>query len=674
MLPPKPKQMPKVLISHGDKREDSYYWMNYRDHKEVLSYIEKENQYFDFMMKSSLGLRKKIFREIKRRIPERESTVPYRSKNYFYFVKYKKNKEYPVYCRRKVNERKIKILIDVNEQAENHDYYDLSSMSLSFSHHLLSFCVDTTGRRIYTVYFKDLKKNKILSQKINNTTSNVIWANDNQNLFYATQDVKTLRSNRIFRYNLKTQKRTLVFEEKDSSFSVGVYKTLSKKFIFIQSSSTLTTECRFIRADKPQSQFKIFKKRRRGHKYYVVDGENTFYILTNSKNCKNYRLDQASVHHYKNWKNVFPYRSDIYLEDFEVFKKFIAFEVRKAGLTEIMLFDRKTKAIHFLPFKSGGHFVELGDNAQYKTDTIRFEYESMTTLCRVYDYHFFTKKRKLIRKKKIAGGFFSQKYQSQSLMVKARDGVHVPLSLLYRKDLFKKKTNPLFLYGYGAYGYSTEPGFYPHIFSLVDRGFVFAIAHVRGGAELGKFWHDEGRVLNKKNTFFDFIDCSRYLIQEGYVHSKKLYAGGGSAGGLLMGAVINMCPHLYKGLVVDVPFVDVLTTMMDKNIPLTAGEYDEWGDPRKKKIYDYIKSYSPYDNIQTCYFPHVLVTSGYHDSQVQYWEPLKWVCRLRQFQKARKPILLYMDMGAGHSGATGRFKRLHLLALKYAFLLHLEGK
>ena len=673
MRPPKPKKIRKVLSLHGDQRMDPYYWMKNRGRKDVLSHIKKESLYFNHQIKPAVGLQKKIFKEIKKRIPPKEDSVPYRSGNYLYFFYYKKNKEYPVYCRKNLKGKRAQTLLDVNQLAQG--YYDLSSMAFSKSHRFLAFCVDQTGRRIYTIHFKDLKTNQILDHKISETDCDIVWADDDCTLFYTVQDPKTLRTHKIFKYNLQTRQSQLVFEEKDPAFSVSVYKTLSKKFVFIQSLSTLTAECRFIKADQPSDRFKIFKKRKRGHKYHVLDGGDVFYILTNSRDCVNYRLDQAGLRSTASWKNIIPHSQKIYLEDFEVFEKWIALEVRVHGLTQILLMDRKTKKIQFIPLgKKPAHFTELGDNGWYGADRVRFEYESLTAPHSVYDYNPSTGKKILLKRQNIVGKFSPSAYQSLSLTVFTRDGQKAPLSLLYKKSLFKKGKNPLFLYGYGAYGHSTEPGFYPHIFSLVDRGFVFAMAHVRGGAEKGYHWYETGRALNKKNTFYDFIDCSKYLIRQGYVHPQKLYACGGSAGGLMMGSVLNMSPHLYKGIVAQVPFVDALTTMLDKDIPLTTGEYDEWGNPNKKKYYHYIKSYSPYDNVRPGFFPYVLVISGYHDSQVQYWEPLKWVAKLRDCQKAKdRSILLYMDMGSGHSGQTGRFERLRLLAMEYAFLLHCEG-
>ena len=661
---------PKIETILKDQRRDPYYWMNQRDSDSVLSHIEKEQKYFEHKIQPAKNLQNQIYEELKSKIPGKDSTPPYPFKNYLYWSRYEDKKEYPIYCRKKINTEKEENILDVNELAKEHKYYSLSNISISFSHRLVAFSVDLVGRRVYKIFFKDLETNQILPDSIPDTTGDMVWANDNQTLFYITQDKQTLRANKVFRYDLKTQKHELMFEEKDETFSLDIYKSLSEKYIFIQSLSSMTTESYFVSADSPQSDFELFLTRKRGHKYFVEDGKDVFYILTNSDDCKNYRLDQAPFIDKQNWKNILAHSKDVYIEDFHVFEDFIALEVRENSLTQVFLMDQKTHQIKKLPVPSTPHVIELDTNANFKTNLLRFSYESMVAHETIYDYNILTRKNKLIHQKKLAVPFDPEKYHQERIYIPARDGVKVPISLLYRKDQFKRNSNPLYIYGYGSYGYSMEPFFYRNIFSLVDRGFVFAIAHIRGGAENGKWWYEQGRLLNKKNTFTDFIDCSEYLLKQGY--GKRLYASGGSAGGLLMGSILNSRPDLYTGLVAHVPFVDVMTTMQDTSIPLTTGEYDEWGNPEDKTYYDYIKSYSPYDNIKQESFPHLLVTAGYHDSQVQYWEPMKWVTRLRDFQKNNSLILLYMDMESGHSGTTGRFKRLKLLALEYAFLLYLE--
>lgn len=667
MKAPKAQKIEKIL---KDQRRDPYYWMNQRDSSAVLSHIAIEQKYFEHKIKPAKKLQDQIYEELKKKIPGKESTPPYPFKNYLYWSRYEDKKEYSIYCRKKINAENEEVILDVNELAKEHKYYSLSSISLSFSHKFAAFSVDSIGRRFYKICFKDLEKNQILPNNIPDTAGDMVWANDDQTLFYVKQDAQTLRPHKVFRYDLKTQEHQLVFEEKDETFYVDIFKTSSEKYIFIQSLSSMTTESRFIPADKPGNSFEVFLERKRKHKYFVEDGKDCFYILTNSNDCKNYRLDQASLSNKGQWNNIFPHNKDIYVEDFHVFEDFIALEVRENSLTQVFLLDRKTHQIKKLPIPASPHVMELSINANFKTDLLRFSYESLVTPETIYDYNVLTGENKFIQQKKLAVPFDPEKYHQERIFIPARDGVQVPVSLLYKKDQFKKYSNPLYLYGYGSYGISMEPFFYRNIFSLVDRGFVFAIAHIRGGAENGKWWYEQGRLLNKKNTFNDFIDCSEYLLKEGY--GKRLYAVGGSAGGLLIGGVLNSRPDLYTGLVAHVPFVDVVTTMQDSSIPLTSGEYDEWGNPEDKAYYDYIKSYSPYDNVKQNSFPHILVTSGYHDSQVQYWEPLKWVTRLRDLQQNDTSILLYMDMDSGHSGTTGRFKKLKLLALEYAFLLHLE--
>ena len=665
MKAPKAQKIETIL---KDQRIDPYYWMNKKE--SALPYIQEEQKYFEHHIQPAKKIQNQIYEELKRKIPGKDSTPPYPFKNYIYWSRFEENKEYPIYCRRKKDSSTEEMMLDVNKLAEKHSYYSLSNISLSFSQRIIAFSVDTVGRRFHTIFFKDLETNKVLRQSIPFTTGEMVWANDDQHLFYVKQDQKTLRPDKVFRYNFKTQKNELVFEEKDESFSVDIYKSLSEKYIFIQSLSSMTVESRFIPADKPNSSFEIFLKRQKDHKYFVEDGKDCFYILTNSNGCKNYRLDKASLTKKHHWENIFPHNKDVYIEDFHVFSDFIALEVRENSLTQIFLMDRKTHRIKKLPVPASPHTVELSTNADFKTDRLRFSYESMVTPETIYDYDVFTGKNKFIHQKKLSVPFTPEKYHQERINIPARDGVKVPVSLLYKKDKFQKHSNPLYLYGYGSYGYSMEPFFFQNVFSLVDRGFVFAIAHIRGGAEKGKWWHEQGRLLNKKNTFTDFIDCSEYLLKQGY--GKRLYAVGGSAGGLLIGNILNSRPDLYTGLAAHVPFVDVMTTMQDASIPLTTQEYDEWGNPEDKIYYDYMKSYSPYDNMKPGAFPHLLVTSGFHDSQVQYWEPLKWTARLRDFQKNNPLILLYMDMDSGHNSSTGRFKRLKLLALEYAFLLYLE--
>ena len=669
------------LKAFDDIREDPYFWMKKREDKKVLNHLKKEQKYFETHMNQTLLFQEKLFQELKDRIPPKDSSALYPFKDYLYQTRYEDKKEYPIYCRRKINNSKEnteEILLDVNTLAKGYSYYSIGSLALSNSQNIAAFCVDSVGRRFYTIFFKDLNTQKILSQNIPQTTGEVVWAQNDETIFYTKQDPQTLRSHQVYRYSLKTQKEECIFEEKDNTFNVSVYKSLSEKFIYIQSSSTLTTEYRILSAQNPEEPLKVFLERKKGHKYYLTDGKDVFYILTNSHVCTNYRLDVASVDQQgmNHWRTIFPHNPNIYIEDFEVFEDFIALECREKSCSKVLMINRKSHAVTPVAAslqKSNCHMIEMDNNANYRTHFLRISYESMTQPEVIYDYSTKDQTKKLIKKTKLAISFDPNMYHEERLFVPARDGEEIPLSIIYKKDLFQQGQNPLYLYGYGSYGISLEPEFNPNIFSLLNRGFVFAMAHIRGGAEKGKKWYEEGKLLKKKNTFKDFIDCAHYLIEKKQVHPKKLYAGGGSAGGLLIGSVLNMRPDLFNGMIAQVPFVDVLTTMQDQNIPLTSGEYDEWGNPNDPVYYNYIKSYSPYDNIRENDFPHLLITSGYHDSQVQYWEPMKWAARLRDFQQGNNPVLLLMDMDSGHSGKTGRFKRLKQLALQFTFLLKLEN-
>ena len=675
MKKPQADQIIHKLKAFDNDRKDPYFWMNQRDSQKVLDHLKEEKKYFEEHMDNTLPFQKKLFEELKSRIPAKDSSAPYPFKQYIYQTRYEDKKEYPLYCRKKVGETKEEIFLDVNQLAEGNSYYSLGDLEFSQSQNIVAFSADSVGRRVYTIFFKDLKTQKILPQNIPQTTGEIVWAQDEETIFYTKQDPQTLRSHQVYRYNLHSQKEECIFEEKDETFDVSVYKSLSEQFIYIQSSSTLTTEYRVLPANKPYESPKVFLKRKKGHKYYLDDGKDVFYILTNSNSCTNYRLDVTPLDRWNmnDWKTIFPHDEDIYIEDFEVFSNFIALECRKDSLAQVLILDRKTHKIsplNIAPQNSNCYVVEVDNNANYETDVLRVSYESMTQPEIIYDYSISKGTKKLIKEEKIAVPYDSSLYHSERFFISDQK---IPLSILYKKDLFKKGKNPLYLYGYGSYGISIEPTFSSHILSLLDRGFVFAIAHIRGGAEKGKKWYEDGKLLKKKNTFKDFIDCAQYLIDESWAHPQKLYVGGGSAGGLLMGSVLNMRPDLFNGVIAQVPFVDVVTTMQDSSIPLTSGEYDEWGNPNDLEYYNYMKSYSPYDNVEKNHFPSMLITSGYHDSQVQYWEPMKWVSRLRDFQQNDNPILLYMDMESGHGGTTGRFKKLKQLVIQFSFLLQLEN-
>lgn len=672
-IAPHPEKKPLSLEKHEDIRLDQYHWLRERENPEVLDYLKKENEYTKAVMQPVQALESTLFNELKSRMKEDESSVPAKDGPYFYSARYEIGQQYPLYFRQKENlTAKEEILIDVPMLAKGKSFFQTTGPRVSPNHEMLAYGVDTMGRRFYTIFFKDLQKGKVLENKIENVTGNFVWANDNETLFYSEQNPETLRSERIFRYNIKTQKKELVYFEPDETFSVYVYKSLSDKFIYIQSNSTLTTEVQYLDANQPEQPFKIFSERERGHEYSVTDGEDRFYILTN-KNAKNFKVVTAELDatKQKNWREIIPHRTDTLIEDITVFKKYIVLDERKNGLTQIQITDRNGKKSYYIPFADESYLAGVGDNREFDTEWLRFDYESMRLPDSVYDMNLNTHEQ-VLKKTREVPNFNPELYKTERIFIQARDGAQVPISLLMKKDHKKDASDSILIYGYGSYGANMDPWFDPDVFSLIDRGFVFAKAHIRGGSEMGREWYDQGRTLNKKNTFYDFIDCTEALTKQKYANPKKVYAMGGSAGGLLMGAIMNMRPDLYHGVVAQVPFVDVITTMLDDTIPLTTGEYDEWGNPHEKAAYDYIKSYSPYDNVRDLPYPNTLVTTGLHDSQVQYWEPAKWVAKLRDHNKGSSVILLKTDMEAGHGGASGRYDQLKETATEYAFLLMLN--
>lgn len=670
---PHPDKNPHRLEKHGDIRQDDYYWLKERENPKVISYLKAENDYTDRVMAPVKDLEAKLFTELKSRVKEDESSVPVKSHGYYYYGRYEIGQQYPLYARKKGSlDAKEEMLLNVPELAKGHSFYQSTGPMMSPNQNIMAYAVDTVGRRFFTVYFKDLKTGKMLLDKISDVSPNLVWSSDNETVFYTQQHPETLRTEKVFRYSLKTHKSEEVYFEKDETYSVHVYKSLSEKFIYIASYSTLTTEVQYLPANKPFEKFKVFNKRKRGHEYSVGDGDNAFYIVTNNK-AKNFKLMTTDLAHTeeKNWKEVIGHREDTYLQDVTVFKHYLVLEERKNGLTQLHITDRHGGSSYYIPFADQSFMAGVGDNREYDTDTLRFEYESMRLPPSVFDINLVSHKQELKKTHEVPN-YNPENYRTERIFITARDGVKVPVSLIMKKDYHKDGSAPLLIYGYGSYGANMDPWFSSDVFSLVDRGFVFARAHIRGGSEMGRDWYDTGRTLHKKNTFFDFIDATDALVKERYAHPKKLYAMGGSAGGLLMGAVMNLRPELYHGVVAQVPFVDVITTMLDDSIPLTTGEYDEWGNPNEKQYYDYIKTYSPYDNVVDAKYPNVLVTTGLHDSQVQYWEPAKWVPKLREHNKGNSVILLKTDMDAGHGGASGRFDQLKETATEYAFILMLE--
>ena len=675
---PVAKILPKQLKKHNEVRIDNYYWLNDRENPEVIDYLNQENAYYDSMTAHTKEFQKELFEEMKGRIKEDDQSVPYLYNGYYYITRYEKGQDYPIYSRKKGSlEAKEEILFDCNVLAKGHTFFQLGGLSVSPDNRFASFGIDTVGRRIYTIQIKNLETNEILSDMIENATGGSVWANDNQTLFYTRQDKVTLRANQIFKHKLgsNADKDVLVYEEKDETFNVSVGKEKSKKYIVIGAESTLTTEYRILNSDTPDAEFKVFQPRVRGLEYSISHFGDSFYILTNKDKATNFKLMKTpeNATEKKHWKEVLAHREDVLIEDIEIFSNYLVVEERSNGLNHIRIMPWSGEGEYYLPFGSETYNAYTTTNVDFDTDILRYSYQSMATPSSVIDFNMKTKEKEIKKEQEVLGGQFDKNnYIEERVWATAKDGTKVPISLVYRKDLKKDGTNPLLQYAYGSYGVTMEPYFSTTRLSLLDRGFIYAIAHIRGGEDLGRQWYEDGKLLKKKNTFTDFIDCSKFLIQEKYTSPAHLYAEGGSAGGLLMGAVVNMAPELYHGVIAQVPFVDVITTMLDDSIPLTTGEYDEWGNPNNKKYYDYMLSYSPYDNVKEQVYPNLFVSTGLHDSQVQYWEPAKWVAKLRTVKKGSSVLYLHTNMDAGHGGASGRFEAIKELAKEFTFLLDLE--
>ena len=674
MEAPKAKKIRKEFHEFGNTRIDNYYWLNQRDNPEVIAYLKAENKYTEQVMKKTEKLQEKLYKEIVGRIKQKDVTVPYDLHGYQYYTRYEKKKEYPVYCRKKLEKNAPEeVMLDGNKMAKGHHFFDIGSWEVSLNNKLLAYSIDTVSRRKYTIRFKNLETGEEYPDKIPNTTGDITWANDDKTVFYAMKD-ETLRAYRIMRHHLgeDTGKDVVVYEESDPTFDVFAYKTKSDKYLVIGSSSTLTTEYRILEADNPDGKFRVFQKRERGHEYDISHQGGRWLIKTN-KEAKNFRLmetpeDETSM---KYWKELIPNRDDVLLEYIDVFQDFYVVTERKNGLRRFRVYDLKNKKDFYVNFDEEDYYASTSENPAYDSQKLRYAFTSLKTPMTIYDFDMVTKKTELLKRQEVLGGYNPDEYVTERIYVTARDGVKVPVSIVYKKGFKKDGTHPLLLYGYGSYGYSSESWFSPARVSLLDRGFAIAITHVRGGEEMGRYWYEDGKLLKKKNTFFDFIDCAKYLIDNKYTSKDKLFAYGGSAGGLLIGAVINYAPELFKGVIADVPFVDVVTTMLDESIPLTTGEYDEWGNPNKKKYYEYMLSYSPYDNVKAQDYPNILVLTGLHDSQVQYWEPAKWVAKLRELKTDNNLLLLHTNMDFGHGGASGRFEQYKETALMYAFMLML---
>lgn len=676
--PPVAKKVPKELVMHNDIRTDNYFWLNERDNQEVISYLEEENRYCDEVMEPVKKLQEDLFAEMKARIKEDDQSVPYKYNGYWYIVKYEKGKDYPIYLRRKgVLDAPDELLFDCNEMAKGHKYFKLVGISISPDNTKVAFGVDTVSRRQYTIQIKNLITGKRYKEKIKNTTGGATWANDNKTLFYTSKDEQTLRASKIYKHRLDTsvEKDILVFEETDETFGTTVAKSKSRKYLLITSYSTLTTEYQILDADHPEDNFKVFQPRIRGVEYSLRHYNGSFYILTNAQGATNFKLMKTSEEatEITHWEDVIPHRKDVLLEEVDIFKDFLVLSERDNGLNKIRIISWDSSEDYYLPFDNETYMAYTTTNVDFNTHILRYGYNSLTTPSSIIDFDMVNKTKEIKKEQEVLGGKFDKEnYVSERLWATAIDGTKIPISVVYHKNTKKSKATPLLLYAYGSYGATIDPYFSTVRLSLLDRGFIYAIAHVRGGEYLGRPWYENGKLLNKKNTFTDFIACSEFLIDKQYTSSKHHYAMGGSAGGLLMGAIANIAPKIYNGIVAQVPFVDVITTMLDDSIPLTTGEYDEWGNPNKKEYYHYIKSYSPYDNIKKNAYPNMLVTAGLHDSQVQYWEPAKWIAKLRDIKTDNNILLLKTNMEAGHGGASGRFEALKEDALEYAFLLALE--
>jgi len=673
MKEPVAKKIPHKLEIHNDVRIDNYFWLKNRDAKDVIDYLKLENKYTEFKMKDTKKLQKDLYKELLLRIKEDDQTPLFKYKDYEYFKKFLKGKEYPIYLRKNLDTKKEEILVDVNKVGKGKEYCHFTQLQPSPDQNFIAFAVDFKGRRFYSVYIKDLKTGKMLDRKIENITSNFVWDNESKKIYYVKQDSETLRWDSVWVYDIEKNENKKIYFEDDETFSVSVSKSNSEDYIFIDITSTLTTEVRYLKLSENYFEPKIFRKREKGLEYSIEDGRDCFYILHN-KDAKNFKISKVKKNSdYSDmnlWEEVMGHRDDVLIEGFEVFKDYLVISERKEGLINFRIIDRKTGNFKYIKFNDEDYSASSYYNMEYNSQFFRYTYESMITPPMIYDYNLYNDEKIILKKKEIPN-YVQNLYEAKRVWIKARDGENVPVSLVYKKDSKKDK---LYIYGYGSYGYSIDCDFNSTIFPMVDRGFVYAIAHIRGGSELGRRWYEDGRQLKKKNTFYDFIDATKALVDMGYGSLGHIYAEGGSAGGLLMGAISNMANDLYSGIIAEVPFVDVLTTMLDKSIPLTTGEFDEWGNPEIKEYYDYIKTYSPYDNVEKKCYPNMLVTTGYNDSQVQYWEPAKWVAKLRDYNTCKdKLILLKADMSTGHSGKSGRYEYLKDIAFNYAFVMKVEN-
>ncbi len=673
--PPVAARRDMVLEIHGDVRTDPYYWMNDREDPEVIRYLEEENAYLQEKMSHTRGLQETLFEEMRGRIKQDDTSAPFFENGYYYYTRFEMGGEYPIYCRKKGSlDAREEVMLDVNELASSHPYYRVGSFDVSIDNRWMAFAADTVGRRQYTILVRDLVSGEIHPTGISQAGGDVVWAADNQTMFYTSVDPSTLRYDRINRYRLHEEKAPeAVYNESDETFYyIGVSRSKDNRYLMIQANSTLSNEIWYLDATNPMGAFRVFQPRQRDLLYRVWSFNGKFFILTNHQ-AQNFRLMETPKGRTQmsNWKEVIPHRQEVLLESMDVFDDYLVLQERTRGLRQLRVINQVSGSDHYVEFAEEAYTANIGVNAEMSSPVLRFNYTSLTTPTSSYDYHMETRETTLVKQQEVLGGFSPDDYITRRYYAVAHDGTEVPITIVHHKDIQKDGGNPLLLYGYGSYGSSSDPRFNINALSLLERGFIYAIAHVRGGQELGRGWYEDGKLLRKQNTFDDFIDCAEFLIAENYTNPNNLFARGGSAGGLLMGAVINQRPDLFNGVIAAVPFVDVVTTMLDETIPLTTAEYDEWGNPNDPKYYHYMLSYSPYDNLKQQAYPNLLVTSGLHDSQVQYWEPTKWVAKLRTLNAGDSTVLLYTNMEAGHGGASGRFQRLRELAMEYAFLIDL---
>ena len=681
LTPPIAKKIPFEITTHGDTRIDNYYWMRDMDRKdpEIISHLEAENAYTKAKLKHTKKFQEELFNELKGRIKQTDESVPYLYDGFYYYTRFEEGFEYSIYCRKQGGlDAEEQVMLDVNELAKDYSYYQAAGNSISTNNNILAFSEDTLSRRVYTIRFKDLTTGEFLEDRIEGTAGGCTWANDNKTVFYTVKDPVTLRSFKVYKHILGTKpsEDAEVYYESDETFNVSVGKFKSKKWLYIHTGATVSDEYLILDAETPNGNWKVFQPRERDLEYGISHFNGEFYILTNKDDATNFKLVKTPENKtgLENWKEVIAHRKDVFLEDFDVFENHLVLTEKSNAQSAIRIINWTTNDDHYIAFEEEAYAVQSSINPEFKTQSLRFSYTSMTTPASVFEYNMETKDRTLLKQQEVLGGFEKDDYVAKRIWTTARDGAKVPMSLVYKKTTKIDKNTPLLLYGYGSYGITIDPSFSPSRLSLLNRGFVFCIAHIRGSQTMGREWYEDGKMLKKQNTFNDFIDCAENLIELEYTSSEHLYAMGGSAGGLLMGTIVNMRPDLWNGIISAVPFVDVVTTMLDESIPLTTGEFDEWGNPKDEEYYHYIKSYSPIDNIEAKAYPSMLVTTGLHDSQVQYWEPAKWVAKLRELKTDSNDILFHINMDFGHSGASGRFEIYHEIALEYAFLLDLESK